>query len=158
MCLDIKKTSKRQTAKKDITVYKNVRIELRAGVAVSANIMNCDVSWLEAHSYYQKYTYTFGKTYKSRVIKKSIRILGRGIKKRYSVEIGFHSFKNKYDALRTRQFGTQVVKCTIPKGAQYYTGVWQMHVSRFPNYASTKIILNNVEKNVSYNKGEIKAQ
>lgn len=54
------------------------------------------------------------------------------------VERGFHSFTCKEDAYKYRYSAVSyvVVKCIIPKGANYIEGM----CSEYPNYVSNKII------------------
>ena len=71
---------------------------------------------------YRALSVKIGNTYKSSLIKEHDK-----------VHIGLHSFLNKTHA-RADGWGT-VVECIIPKGSQYYKGMFD----EYPSYASTAL-------------------
>lgn len=180
MCLELSKTAKRKTAKKDIVVYKklnhsgiNTSTEINDGDFFKGRIYNIacegrihktaegvlyfctnneefdgsvspekfnylyswrmsnnvhsiivnDVELINTISFqngyvtpYQNSPVMIGKTYKSNLFKED---------KFDFVNIGLHSFKNLEDAKVGLSMNYSVlVKCIIPKGSDYYEGIF----------------------------------
>ena len=110
MCLNVKKRSCVQTAKKDIVVYKHLsRVRL-----IVDSIRNEDiVSYLTT---YRRSEIVIGQTYTS--------VLEKSDYNKVKVDFGLHSFAEKrpccIDGMTER--ANVVVRCTIPKGSKYYVG------------------------------------
>jgi len=132
MCLVIKEKSNKQTAKKDIVVYKFLEQRFDKDI-------------------YRKYLFatitpfmfkeiTIGNTYVSQLNREVIPS-ERGLIKTDRVEIGLHSMADKQDCIKTASHWVNegrnqlIVRCVIPKGSQYYVGTYQGSKS----YASTAI-------------------
>lgn len=141
MCLTLTEKSKLKTVEEDIICYKVVR-KLCPGIYRS-----------EFYAYLYETgtlnTSPFGDTI-TITTRPRITTYYRGINFNFQditgyeqvVERGFHSFTCKEDAYKYAEryrysaVSYVVVKCTIPKGANYIEGMY----SEYPNYVSNKII------------------
>lgn len=133
MCLILTENSEIKVAKEDIVCYKVVR--------------KTDLGLYESEFYI--YPYTMG-TLNTSVPGITINTFYHGISGCITgykpvVETGFHSFTCKKDAYEyavcaanrmTNKIHMVVVKCIIPKGANYIEGIYEV----YPNYVSDKII------------------
>lgn len=105
MCLYVKEGTTLRVAKKPITVWKilNPKWEVRIVGYVKG----------KGVSPYQGKTYTRGKSYR---VKLDSSIYGR-------IYYGFHAWRTKKVAMEQNYNGYKnVVKCTLPVGAEYYIG------------------------------------
>ena len=132
MCLSIKEKSCKQTAKKDIVVYKF--LEQR---------FDKNKYWKHLGVLITPFTYkeiTIGNTYASELKIETFHEGGVLIKTN-RVEIGLHSIADKQDCIKSASHWVNegrnelIVRCIIPKGSQYYVGTYQGCKS----YASTAI-------------------
>ena len=80
---------------------------------------------------YRLYPIKIGNTYTSNLI------LEGNIGYKY-VKVGLHSFVNKRDAIIDGRGNGHIVECIIPKGSEYYVGVFDRY-NYYPAYASTCI-------------------
>lgn len=123
MCLTLTEHSKLKVAEEDIVCYK---------VAIKDNDGDCFVTP------FRGMTYKLGELYSTSIG------WPRKIGSINIINEGFHSFTCKEDAYKCAKFeaptfeGTNmvVVKCIIPKGANYIEGMFV----QYPNYVSNKII------------------
>ncbi len=106
MCLILEDTTK-YIANTDIIVYKVV--------AITDNKM---------HAIWRPFRYKYNKLYK---LSRRLRIYKLFDVNSYTME-GFYSFNNLQDAellklkyINSSSYVTKVVKCTLPKGTEYYT-------------------------------------
>lgn len=134
MCLTIKEKSKLNKAKKNIRVYKIVRLLKTPAVEVK----------LMCSALYHCFYYEFKKTYKTPLKRECHHVSTTDVGYvNYRVLDGFHSFKSKHTAFEfanNRKKLEVVVECIIPKGALYYIGEWEGW--RVKNYASNQIRIN----------------
>ena len=99
--------------------------------------------------YMQNYKYILGQLQTEPDFpNESESVLSHGTKKFNKVNLGFHSFRNKYDAIRfIWGFKDRVVlKCIIPKGSKYYIGDYY---KTDDVYCSNNIIIGVDEKPVN---------
>lgn len=116
MCLTIRNKYKGVlVAKKDITVYKLVRvIPTHAGFRFTAPYRHINYNIRKGVS-----TRTFGfRTYDDDVVR-FIKHIPYGV---YSVDDGIHAYTSKRAALNRLYTGRMIVKCIIPKGTRYILG------------------------------------
>lgn len=105
---------KPQTARKNITCYKVIQKNM------------CSL-------FRSEFVWEFGKVYETTM----------DAVKRHTVDKAFHSFCSLEDTQREYSHSNKpcmVVECTIPKGAQYYSG----SQATDEGYASNKLIVNRV--------------
>ena len=109
MCLELNKNSVKCTALEDITVYKH--LEKSEMGHLTTTYMCCPVE--------------IGETYTSELEANTIGPPNHEFK---SLEKGLHSFESlistKQDAADTCEGDYVIVKCVIPKNANYYVGTF----------------------------------
>lgn len=144
MCLDLMKDdSTLKVAKEDIICYKWL-LKYRDGALFSP---------------YQQKQYQLNS--RIRDVKRSIREVKRreaygpdGDRLTHTLtQGGFHTFKNKEDALCLLKYDVYVggplnvlVECTIPKGSKYYEGYFKDwgYGAAFESYASKELIVGDI--------------
>jgi len=117
MCLETKRFFSKKTARKNIVVYKHLKMRnlvlitpyQRTPVEVPGVVNS---SLYKYREYYHKFN-------------------------RASVNIGIHSFKNIDDCKEDarQEYSSHIVECVIPKGASYYAGKF----NDMPSFASNSI-------------------
>ena len=128
MCLETPAFfAKRRIAKKDMTVWKFM-------------LQHEDSKKLFAYFRYG-YEYEVGKEYSGIL---DFPKKWDGFFKKGSVRKGFHSLASFRDALnasrKDKLDSTVVVRCTIPKGSEYYVGNWEV----YKGYASNIIRIDEI--------------
>lgn len=128
MCLTINRKSHKQTAKRDIVVYKIVE-----QVVFSKRL----------RTPYQFTPIKIGEKYDS-----IIRLYNDGIE--YIVTKALHSLKTRKEAIEAAKditgcnYDQHIVRCVIPKGSEYYVGKFY----DWNGYASSSIIYKEIIKTI----------
>lgn len=131
MCLETAAFfAKRRVAKEDITVWKFM---------LSKRI---ETSNLLLFAYYRfGFQYKLGRTYEGEL---DTPRKWKGFFHTGSINKGFHSLSSYREALHASKKDNVedavVVRCTIPKGSEYYVGNWE----GYKGYASTSIRIDEV--------------
>ena len=130
MCLTIKRKSHKQTAKKDIVVYKIVE-----QVVYSKRL----------RTPYQFTTVKIGGKYESK-----LTVYDDGIE--LCITKGLHSLKTKKEAIEAAKditgcdYDQHIVRCIIPKGSEYYVGDFY----DWKGYASSNIEYQEIIKTIKH--------
>ena len=138
MCLTVKKHSCIQTAKKDIVVYKILKISYDSYIAPYRETLYNPIG--EVNKLDSQLKKIFDKDYD----------LNSNVFIEYHVNEGFHTFVNLNDAKNEAIEWTiaevlsrfAVVKCIIPTGSKYYKGTCDiLRAKNLPSIVSDKLIL-----------------
>ena len=133
MCLDIKSSTRRQVADKDVVVYK---------LLITKYYVNNGLVYFTP---YQNTRIEIGRTYQSR--------LCRNIYNNNRVDYGIHSFTSFSEAKRlvskyyAKYEDSVVVRCIIPSGSYYYVGKFDVYNSIASNVLRYDKVLKRYSSN-----------
>ena len=145
MCLSVKNLT-RNVAETDIVCYKMLLTVKDTNNTCSGFFIE-QMNGAEYLSPYRHAPYDIGKRYESTldIPKKSY-----SMDDDYSVHNGLHTFSELSDAIMIRNltnknFGPVVVECRIPKGAEFYSGIFEnIYTGSAKSYASNSLIVDEV--------------
>ena len=149
MCLTLTDITPR-VAEEDITVYKVLFSMVRVRDHISNMMLKKSLREATYMSPYQYAPYELGKRYESVLGKPNVRYDDEGELIDINLEEGLHTYGNLEDAVSyrnatARHWGTVVVKCRIPKGAEYYEGLFpSLRQGDVLSYASDTLVLDEV--------------
>ena len=130
MCLSIEFSPELRIAIEDIICYKHVIVTnpwYKAGTKAY-------------ETSYQHFPIRIGKTYKSR-LDRDFEVINTGLHSFADIEDAIKDMKDEYKRC-ARYWNYTIVKCIIPKGAEYYVGRFEGMTS----YASNRIKYVEIDK------------